>query len=78
MIDWLLVLVGIIGGAILLNRFQDVALVILAGVIGVLLTVRGLQLLLPSIQGWIATLLGLVLAGGSVVYNSGFLKKSRC
>lgn len=70
---WLLALVGAVVGAVLASRFGDWAIIILAAVIGALLTVRGLQMLVPSIQGFIASLIGLLLAVGAVVYHGGFI-----
>jgi hypothetical protein len=72
-VNWLLALVGAVVGAGLLSRFKDWAIIILAALIGALLTVRGLQVLLPSLQGTIATLIGLLLAGGGIAYHGGLL-----
>lgn len=70
---WLVALVGAVIGAVLASRFGDWAIIILAALVGSLLTVRGLQMLLPSIQGAIASLIGLVLAVGAIAYHGGFL-----
>jgi predicted MFS family arabinose efflux permease len=72
---WILALVGAIIGAILVSRFKDWAIIILAAIVGALLVVRGTQMLLPSIQGAIASLIGLVLAGGAIAYHGGLLGK---
>jgi hypothetical protein len=60
-------------GAMLVTRFKDWAVIVLAAVVGALLSVRGLQLLLPAIQGTLATLIVLVLAGGGIAYHRGFI-----
>jgi hypothetical protein len=48
--------------AVLANRFFDWAVLVLAGLVGAALTMRGLQLLVPSLVGWIALLIGVALA----------------
>jgi hypothetical protein len=50
---------------------------VIAAVVGALLTVRGLQLLLPSLQGAVATLIALVLAGGGIAYQGGWIGERR-
>ena len=69
--DWILALIGGVAGAIIIHRFEDWGFIILAALIGALLTVRGLQMLVPSLQGFIASLLGVLLAGGSIAYHGG-------
>jgi hypothetical protein len=71
--DWLFVLAWAIVGVIIAGRFKDWAVILIAAFVGALLTMRGLQLLLPSMQGPIATLLALVLAGGGIAYHGGWL-----
>jgi hypothetical protein len=71
--DWILALTGAVTGIILIGRFKDWAFIGLAAFVGALLTVRGLQILMPFMQGFIGTLLGVVLAGGSIAYHGGFL-----
>jgi hypothetical protein len=73
LIDWLLALIGGVIGAALVGRFKTWAVIIIAAVVGALLTVRGLQLLLPSLDGFVATLITLVLAGGGIAYNGGWI-----
>jgi hypothetical protein len=70
-VDWLLALLGAVIGAGLLSRFKDWGIIILAAIVGALLAVRGLQLLVPSLQETLATLIGLLLAGGALAYHGG-------
>jgi hypothetical protein len=74
---WLLAVVGGVVGLIMVRRYHDWALIILAGLIGGLLVTRGLSAWLPFLQGAIGTLLVIVLAGGSIVYEGGFLNKGK-
>ena len=71
----LLVFVGGVVGLVMIRRFKDWAMIILAGLIGGLLITRGLTIWLPFLEGAVGTLLVLVLAGGAIVYQGGFLKK---
>jgi len=72
-IDWLLALIGGVVGAVVAGRFKTWAVIIIAAVVGALLTVRGLQVLLPSLDGVVATLITLVLAGGGIAYHGGWI-----
>ena len=74
-LDWILAIVGGVVGLILVRRYHDWALIILAGVIGGLLVTRGLSVWFQFLQGALGTLLVIVLAGGSIVYEGGFLGK---
>ena len=77
---WLLAIAGGVAGLILVRRYKDWAMIILAGLIGGLLVTRGLINLFPdllALQGALGTLLVLVLAGLSVVYEGGFLGKRK-
>jgi hypothetical protein len=76
-VNWILALVGAIIGIALLSRFKDWTIIILASIVGALLTVRGLQMLFPSLQGFIATLIGIVLAGGGMAYHGGLFGKKK-
>src|SRR5678815_4170782 len=67
--DWVLVLAGGAVGAVVAGRFKQWAVVVIAALVGALLTTRGLQLLLPSLQGPIATLIAIILAGGGIAYH---------
>lgn len=71
---WLLALLGAFVGLVVVRRFKEPALVVLAGLIGALLVTRGLSAWLP-LQGAMGTLLVIVLAGGSIAYSSGMLGK---
>jgi hypothetical protein len=73
LVDWLLAIVGGAIGAAVVGRFKDWAIIVLSALVGALLTMRGLQMLLPSLQGPIATLLALVLAGGGIAYHGGWI-----
>jgi hypothetical protein len=75
LIDWLLAIIGGVIGVILVQRFKDWGMIILAGLIGGLLVTRGLTEWFPSIQDTIRTLLVLVLAAVSIVYQGGFLNR---
>ena len=75
LIDWILAFIGGVIGVILVQRFKDWAMIILAGLIGGLLVTRGLTVWLPFLQGATGTLLVLVLAGASIVYQGGFLNR---
>ena len=75
LIDWILAFIGGVIGVILVNRFKDWAMIILAGLIGGLLVTRGLTSWFSFLQGATGTLLVLVLAGASIVYQGGFLNK---
>ena len=74
-LDWLFILAFAIVGLIIAGRFKGWAIIVIAAVVGALLTMRGLQMLLPSLQGSIATLLALILAGGGIAYHGGWLAR---
>ncbi len=76
-IVWLLAVVGGVVGLIMVRRYHDWAMIIFAGLIGGLLVTRGLSAWLPVLQGAIGTLLVLVLAGGSIFFEGGFLNKGK-
>ncbi|HEY5868380.1 MAG TPA: hypothetical protein VI542_22940 [Candidatus Tectomicrobia bacterium] len=79
-LNWLFALVGALIGWGLYKRFHEMAVLILAGLIGGLLVTRGLTFLLPemaALEGWLGLLLVLVLAGASVGYQSGYFAKRR-
>jgi hypothetical protein len=78
LLDWILALVGGVIGLILVRRYNDWALIILAGVVGGLLVTRGLSAWLPFLKDTLGgTLLVIVLAGGSIAYEGGFLGKGK-
>lgn len=76
-VNLILALVGAVIGAILMSGLKDWAVIVLAAVVGALLVVRGLQMWLPAIQGLVATLISLVLAGLAIAYHGGFLGKGK-
>lgn len=73
LLSWGLAFIGGIAGLVLIRRFDNWGIIFLSGVIGALLVTRGLTIFLPSLQGAIGTLIVLVLAGGSIAYQGGFL-----
>jgi hypothetical protein len=77
LLDWVLVVLGGVIGIILVKKFKDWAMLILAGLIGGLLVTRGLTIWLPSLEGALASLMVIVLAGGSIIYQGGFLNKGK-
>ena len=74
---WLLAVVGGVVGLILVRRYHDWAMLIFSGLIGGLLVTRGLSAWLSFLQGAIGTLLVIVLAGGSIALQGGFLTKGK-
>lgn len=75
---WLLAIVGGVVGLMMVRRFKDSAMIVLAGLIGGLLVTRGLSafpLLGFLKEGIWGALLTIVLAGGSIAYQGGFLSK---
>lgn len=77
LIGLLLVVVGGIIGVVLVRSFKDASMTILAGLVGGLLVTRGLSIWLPFVQGALATLLVIVLAGGGIAYQGGFFAKPK-
>ena len=80
LLNWLLAAVGGVVGFILMRRSRkgskDWGIIILAGLVGALLVMRGLSILLPSIQalqGVVGTLIVVVLAGASIAFQGGYL-----
>jgi hypothetical protein len=73
--DWLFILAFGIVGLIIAGRYKSWAVILIAALVGALLTTRGLQLLLPWLQGPIATLVALILAGGGIAYHGGWLAR---
>jgi len=74
---WLLAVVGGVVGLIMVRRYHDWAMLIFSGVVGGLLVTRGLGAWLSFLQGIVGTLFVLVLAGGSIVLQGGFLNKGK-
>jgi hypothetical protein len=78
LLDWVLAVIGGVVGLVLVRRFDDWGMIILSGLIGALLVTRGLTLwLLPDLDGALRTLIVLVLAGGSIAYQGGFLARRK-
>ena len=74
---WILAVVGGVVGLVMVRRYHDWAMLIFSGVVGGLLITRGLTVWLSFLQGAIGTLLVIVLAGGSIVLQGGFLNKDK-
>jgi hypothetical protein len=71
----ILAVVGGVVGLTLVSRFKDIAMIILSGLVGGLLVVRGLTVWLPFLQGGLGSVLFLVLAAGGVAYQGGFASR---
>lgn len=74
LLDWVLVVAGGCVGAVLVNSFKEWAVIILAGLVGATLTMRGISVLLPGLDGLLASSLALLLAAAGIAYQSGLLK----
>lgn len=81
LLKWVLVILGGAAGLVLIRRARrgdrDWGLIILAALVGSLLVARGLSILLPNFDNLVRTLIVLVLAGGSIVYQGGVLGKPK-
>ena len=67
---WLVAVLGGVVGLILVRRYKEWAMIVLAGLIGGLLVTRGLSAWLPFLQQGIwGTLLVIVLAGASIAFQ---------
>ena len=73
LVDLLLALAGGVIGIIVIRRFGDWGLIILSAVIGALLVTRGLTIWFPSMEGALGSLIAIVLAALSAVYQGGIL-----
>jgi hypothetical protein len=73
--NMILLVIGGVIGLILVQRFKDWAMILLAGFIGALLITHGLIQWFPGLVGFPASLLTLVLAGAGIVYQSKFTSK---
>ncbi len=68
--DWILALVAAAVVGVLFMRYREWGMIVLAGLVGAILVVRGLTLwILPSLAGPIGTLAALALAALGVYYN---------
>jgi hypothetical protein len=74
---WILAVVGGVVGLIMVRRYHDWAMLIFSGLVGGLLVTRGLSEWMSFLQGAIGTLLVIVLAGGSIILQGGFLNKGK-
>jgi hypothetical protein len=81
LMNWLLAVVGGVVGLIAIRSSRkaskDWGLIILASLVGGLLITRGITILIPAVQGTVAALIAIVLAGGGIVYQGGFLSKNQ-
>jgi hypothetical protein len=75
--EWLLVLIGGVVGMVLLGRFKEWGVTLIGVIVGTMLTMRGLQMMIPSLQGTLASLLALVLFGGGIGYHAGWLGRRK-
>ena len=79
--NWILAVVGGVAGLILIRRSrtgsQDWGIIVLASLVGALLVTRGLAVLFPFVNGMIATLIVIVLAGAGIAYQGGLLGGSK-
>lgn len=64
-------------GLVLVRRYKELALIILAGLIGALLVTRGLTVWFPALDSTLGTLLVIVLAGGGIAYQGGYLDRRK-
>jgi hypothetical protein len=77
LMNWILAIIGAVIGAMVLSRFKDWAVIIMAAVVGAMLCTRGLQMMIPSIQGTVASLISLVLTGIGIILQSGIFGKKK-
>ena len=76
-LQWLLALIGGIAGVMIYRGSKEFAMVLLSGLIGALLITRGLSAWLPFLQGFLGTVLFVVLAGAGVGSQSGYFAKRK-
>jgi hypothetical protein len=75
---WILAVVGGVVGLIMVRRYHDWAMLIFSGLVGGLLVTRGLSAWFQFLQnGILDTLLVIVLAGGSIALQGGFLNQGK-
>lgn len=67
---FIIALVGGLIAAVLANRFFDWAVIVLAGLVGAALVMRGLQILVPDLVGLLGPIIGLVLAVLGIIYQA--------
>jgi hypothetical protein len=73
---WILVLIGAAAGAFIAPRFERWTLIVLAALIGASLTIKGVQMLFPSLPEVVAWLFGALLVVGGIVFQ-GKLRRGR-
>ncbi len=72
---WLLALVGGVIGLVVLNRFFDWGIVIVAALVGAALTARGVQLLIPTVTQPVLVGIWVVLLVVGIVYRARAARK---
>jgi hypothetical protein len=77
LLSFLLAVVGGLIGLVLVNRFVDWAILILAALTGALLVVRGFQIFVPSMSPTIAWILALVLLVLGVLFQMRRMRPAR-
>ncbi len=75
LVNWLLALVGAVVGAGLMAKFKDWGVIILASLVGALLCTRGLQMMVPTLSEMLASLVGVVLLVGGIIYQGKLFGK---
>jgi hypothetical protein len=76
-LGWVFAIMGGVIGLMMVQRFADLALIILAGLVGGLLVTRGLTEWLPFLEGFVATVLVIVLAGAGIAYQGGLFGSNK-
>jgi hypothetical protein len=76
-LNFLVALAGGVVGLILIQRFSDWGMIILSGLIGALLIVRGLAIWFPTLDGTLGTLVVTALAAVAIIYQGGFLNRGK-
>lgn len=76
-LTFLLAIVGGLIGLVLVNRFTDWAILILAALTGALLVVRGFQIFAPTMSSTIALLIGVVLLVLGILFQMRRMRPGR-
>ena len=69
-IGWIVALIAGFVAACFAMRVQGWALIVLSALVGALLVLRGAQLIVPSLDGTIATVIAVVVAAGGIFYHA--------
>ncbi len=77
LLDWILAVAGACIGAVLVISFKDWAVIIFAGLVGSMLTMRGIGMLLPWMDGLLVTSLALLLAAAGIAYQAGLFTRRK-